>query len=478
MTNRDTATTEWNAKTVLKIKPHPVQHAKSCDVTFDHPEIDGFGIRFRRPTVQHPWGKGTYAVRFTKGKRDRRMSLDRARVGAIDYAVARKRALDILDDARDPHKDPVAERRKARNAHSQIFSHFVPAYISHMRLQNLSEEYINKVEGYLKNDFPDLYDMPVKMIEQPDVATALGKILNRNPDDPTPIAMRLARSALSTFFKWLMQEGKASFNPVAGTTSYISEEGDRVLTPAELAIVWNAATPDWEFGRQVRLLILTGARKQQIGSLQKRMVVRNPGKDDHGYPVPQIVLPKRAKLRTRRNLAALGKSTKRKKASSKNKLEFRIPLSKQALALFDMQPDRKDSDYVFGVEKCGATGSSGSSQSMTALRKRIGNKFFELRGLDPDDEEAQAEVHWSLQDLRRTFSTLVTKHCYIAPGIKVQPHIADAAINHKPKVKIASDVEGVYNHNDYLEDRIPIMQLWADYVDSLVKPKLKVVAKR
>jgi integrase len=459
MTNRDT---QWTDASVRKLLP--ALDDTSCDAWFDHPYIHNFGVRFRRDTTDKPWGKGTYTVRFFKGGRYRRMSI--AKVGQFGLAEVEERARGILKDATDPAKDPAIERRKAKDAHSEVFKTFVPDYVAHMRLQNLNDDYISRSEDYLSSEYcPDLQDLPIKLIEQSHIADTLRDILNEDPDDPVPIAMTRARSALSMYFKWLRREGKVSNNPVSGTASYISEEGDRVLTPEELVIVWNAASPDWEFGRIIRLLILTAARKTQIGSLLKRMVERTP--------VNQIVLPKKKSLRSRRNVANLGKSTKRKKATSKNKLEFRIPLSRQALALLDMQGDRENSSYVFG--EGGEGGFSGWSNGMEALNKRIGNKFFELRGLDPEDEEAQAEVHWTFHDLRRTFATLVTKNCYVAASVRVPPHVADAAINHKPKLQIASDVAGVYNHNDYLEERIPVMQIWADYVEALVRPKLKVV---
>ena len=46
-----------------------------------------------------------------------------------------------------------------------------------------------------------------------------------------------------------------------------AEARDRVLTDAELAAVWNAA-PDNEYGRIVKLLMLTGQRRDEIGSLR------------------------------------------------------------------------------------------------------------------------------------------------------------------------------------------------------------------
>jgi integrase len=49
---------------------------------------------------------------------------------------------------------------------------------------------------------------------------------------------------------------------------------DRVLSDAELAAVWWAAEKiDWPFGPVFQLLILTGARRQEIGDLRWQEIV-------------------------------------------------------------------------------------------------------------------------------------------------------------------------------------------------------------
>src|SRR5262249_61756789 len=57
-------------------------------------------------------------------------------------------------------------------------------------------------------------------------------------------------------------------NPVIGTNKAAGENKprDRVLTDKELATLWNSF-PDKEYGRTVRLLILTGWRRDEIRRL-------------------------------------------------------------------------------------------------------------------------------------------------------------------------------------------------------------------
>ena len=64
-----------------------------------------------------------------------------------------------------------------------------------------------------------------------------------------------------------MGEGLAEANPVAGTHKATKEAPrDRVLTDAELAEAWRHAGRG-DFGAIVRLLILTGQRREEVGGM-------------------------------------------------------------------------------------------------------------------------------------------------------------------------------------------------------------------
>src|SRR5262249_53752700 len=83
-----------------------------------------------------------------------------------------------------------------------------------------------------------------------------------------PTARNRVRASLSAFFNWAVREGLLDGNPVTGTAR-ADERGsrDRVLTQAELAELW-AALPQGDFGEILRLLILTGQRREEIGGLR------------------------------------------------------------------------------------------------------------------------------------------------------------------------------------------------------------------
>jgi integrase len=67
---------------------------------------------------------------------------------------------------------------------------------------------------------------------------------------------------------WAMREGLVEANPVVGTNKPAeSAPRDRVLADEELAAVW-AACRDDDLGRIVKLLILTGSRREEIAALR------------------------------------------------------------------------------------------------------------------------------------------------------------------------------------------------------------------
>ena len=246
---------------------------------------------------------------------------------------------------------------------------------------------------------------------------------------------------MSKFFNWATAQGHCDHNPVVGTDKIESIARDRVLTPREIAVIWHACADD-QHGRIVKLLLLTGARRSQIGSLRK---------NELSIEDALITLGGQIGIREAKRLAKLGEEAP--ESLSKNRKTFLIPLSRQALALFALQPERMNSPYVFGDG--GAGGFSGWSKAMADLKARIGNR---VKG------------DWGCHDFRRSFETLGQD------VLKIPPHITDAAINHIPQTKKGTRKH--YNFAQYLDERIEAMNKWGDYIESIVnKPSgLKLMA--
>ena len=79
---------------------------------------------------------------------------------------------------------------------------------------------------------------------------------------------RRARSALSALFSWGMRTGLCDRNPtIGGYTPDVAPSRERVLSDDEIAAVWRACRDD-DFGRIVRMLIITGQRRTEVGGMR------------------------------------------------------------------------------------------------------------------------------------------------------------------------------------------------------------------
>jgi integrase len=83
-----------------------------------------------------------------------------------------------------------------------------------------------------------------------------------------PIASNRARAALSGLFAWAVAAGQAESNPVTGTIRVAGEVSrEHVIAGEELAAIWRTCRDD-DHGRIVRLLLLTGQRRDEVGDMR------------------------------------------------------------------------------------------------------------------------------------------------------------------------------------------------------------------
>jgi len=98
-----------------------------------------------------------------------------------------------------------------------------------------------------------------------------------------------ARVHLSASYTWCMVNGHCESNPVLNSVIPKTRASrDRVLSDSELAAIWNVCNMNTDFGRIVRLLILSGCRSQEIGSLRWSEIHNDA---IHLPPAPRTVAP-------------------------------------------------------------------------------------------------------------------------------------------------------------------------------------------
>src|SRR5262249_19280198 len=151
---------------------------------------------------------------------------------------------------------------------------------------------------------------------------------------------------------------------------------DRVLSDDEIRNVWNACGDD-AAGRIVKLLLLTGCRRDEIGALKWSEI-------EAGV----LMIP--------------GTRTKNGRALA-------LPLPAPAIESLAAVTKQTGGEFVFG--RGGNTPFSGWSAAKLQLDARIAITT------------GKALPHWTLHDLRRSMRTGLGK-------LGVPPHVAELAINH------------------------------------------------
>jgi integrase len=254
----------------------------------------------------------------------------------------------------------VATGVDPRRPKGDTFADLAERYLTHCA-RSLRPKSLVQITRHLRHDAAPLHDRGLVEIDRRTVAALLGEIEARS----SGVTRNRVRSDLSALWSWAIREDLAEINPVTGTGKAIEVGRDRVLSTAELAQLWrNLGTGT--YADVVRLLILTGQRRQEIGRLRWSEITE----------------------------ATIMLSADR----TKNHRAHTVPLAPQALAIIDRQPRR--GEFVFGD-----AGFSGWSDAKAALDARLRL---------PD---------WHLHDLRRTAATGMAE-------LGVLPHIIEAILNH------------------------------------------------
>ena len=383
------------------------------DVVIWDDSMPGFGVRLRG-------GNRTFLVQFRVGGQQRRAGLGDVRKMTLEEArkVARRRFAQA-----QLGQDPAADRRMAKikaAAARMTFGLVAERYLAVKKIQLRPTSYVD-AHRYLVRHWAALRDWPIAAIKLANVAAVLQTIISKHG----PVSAARARANLSALFTWAMGEGLVEANPVIGTNNPENHRRTRtrVLAEAELAVIWKACADD-DFGRIVKLLMLTGCRRAEIGELKWSEIDFERG---------TITIP----------------STRTKNG---NALTLTLPAT--ALDLLRATPRRNNSDNVFGR---GGPGFTIWSHAVKGLNARIAAAGKPLPG-------------WTLHDLRRSAATHMAE-------IGVQPHIIEAVLNHVSGHK--SGVAGVYNRAAYTRDIAQALQLWSEHLLAVVAGrKRKVVPLR
>ena len=290
---------------------------------------------------------------------------------------------------------------------------------------------------HLQAHAKSLHNRAALSVTRADIAELLSKIENASGS----VASNRVRSFLSAMWGWAVTEGQQDANPVIATRKRDEAARERVLSNGELELIWAGTGSGSDHDRIVRLLMLTGLRREEIGRVSWSELDGE-----------MLVIP--------------GSRTK-------NGLPHELPLSALAVAQFPIRPaadeNGKVRPLIFG--KLADEGYSGWSRSKERLDGRLSEKltedFADLHSRQPRGGEARL-TPWTLHDLRRTVATWLSEH-------GEDPHVVEAPLNHVSG-KAKAGVAGIYNRASYREQKRAALAKWAGHIAAITGQTVANVA--
>jgi integrase len=373
------------------------------DVMYFDSELPRFGYRLRRSgdKVLRSW-----VIQYrNKAGASRRLLLGSAE--EFTAARAREAAKDVLARIRlgqDPQGDKSAAH--AAEASKKTLAGAVDDFLA-VKEREVRSRTLGELTRYLTGTyFKPLHKTAIDAIKLRDISACVTTIERERGQ----AAAAKAHTAVAGLCSWALGRGLLEANPMSDAKRpKVAPPRERVLKDDELRAIWQHAGDD-DFGRIVRLLILTGHRRSEIGGMHA-----------HEFDCPER--PTTWTLPAER---------------SKNERAHTIPLG--SLAREVLAGAHWERERLFAPR---SEGFNHWSLAKRTLDERLGDRV----------------APWTLHDLRRTFCTRLG-------DLGVLPHAIEAAVNHRSGFR--KGVAGIYNRSAYEAEVRAALALWDSRVSALL----------
>lgn len=367
--------------------------------------------------VVQPSGAKSWALRFRFDGKPKKLTIGpvlETRESEIDdlplgepHTLAEARIAADRARIRAAHgDDPTARAVRAdRLTLRQAAERFIAEYAKPRNRSWAETE--RQLERYL---LTDLGDRPIADLRDDEIRAPVAKLTA----DGAPSMANALHRTLSKFWKWCAAKERkiVAANPYAGfEMPNPVKSRDRVLSWDELATIWNASADVGEpFGAILRVLILTGQRREEVAGMREGEIDRR----QDVWTVPA--------------------------ARAKNGKPNPVPLTPAVLSEIDAVKRIGKEGLIFTTT--GKTPFSGFGKAKARL-----------------DSSVDAAEPWRLHDLRRSFATGLE-------SLGVPQEVTEALLNHRSGKK--AGVAGVYARHEYREERGHALTAWTRFVVDVV----------
>jgi integrase len=340
-------------------------------------------------------GAKTFEVFYRHGGRLRRETLGRwPSTSLADARTGWRKTRESIAKGEDP---------AGKKAPAMAFEAVVEEWLKRDQSKNkASSQY--QVHRALEADLlPAWRGRRVDEITKRDIHDLLDSIADRG----APIMARRVQAYVRRFFRWCIERDILKVDPMAGMPRVGNGKSrDRVLTDDELLRVWPAC--NGPYGAVVRMLALTGARREEIAQLRWSEID--------------------------------GDTIKLEGDRTKTGVPHIIPLSAPAKSLLESMPRIRGCEFVFT--------NGGTKPIADWSRCKI--------ALDA----ASGVAGWRLHDLRRTVATGMQKL-----GVNLQT--VEAVLGHTSGSR--AGVVGIYQRHNYADEKREALEAWGAYVTDLIE---------
>jgi integrase len=406
--------TDLSIKNLMRADRRPDKRTETADGKIS-------GLYF----VRQPGGAASWAVRYRFAGKPKKLTL--GSYPAVNITTARKRAQEALGDlagGEDPaaQKRAVKEAQKAQQTATDRIADVAAVFVEKHAKRKAGALWAAETERLLRVEIlPRLGARRLSEITKAHTHDLLDEMVERG----SPTTANRALAVLKKLGNWSVERGLITLSPFAGIKPPAPERArDRILSDDELKVAWRAfEIVGWPFGDIARLLLLTGARRDEIAEGRWSEVDLD------------------AKILT---IA---------KERSKNGVAHEIPLSDKAIEILQSVPhigDKKDG-IIFSTN--GRTPVSGFSRAKESIDKAI------LASMRDADEHAVAPLAWVFHDLRRSSASGMA-------GLGIPPHVVEALLGHRSGT--IKGVAAVYNRYSYATEQRHAVDAWARRLEAIV----------
>jgi integrase len=371
--------------------------------------------------LHQPSGATSWALRYRADGGSRKLTL--GSFPTLDLKAARRAA----EEARGriaKGEDPAAAKTAARvaakaekQAGEDIIENVVEKFIAR-HAEPKTRDWRETRRLLERNAVTKWKGRRLSTITPPQIHDLLDEIIDRG----SPFAANRVLSQLKVMGEFAVQRGIIPVNPFAGIKPPSPEKGrarSRVLNDDELRLVWRATEAlGWPFGPIAKLLLLTGARRDEVADLEWREV----DLDRAVWMLPA--------------------------ARAKNGREHSIPLCDKAIEILGSLPRIERSKFVF------TTSGQHPVSGFDYWKKALDRTMARLA-----EEGASPIPGWVLHDLRRTVATNLQR-------LGVRLDVTEAVLNHVSGSR--AGIVAVYQRHDYAAEKRAALDSWSRKLDAIV----------